>query len=135
MKFLEKLFKKEEVPKITYDIREPVISFVESVAKNPKRFDVDCAVLQQYENQKYYSWWAIKDKKTNEYFGIGPHPFKKSLFTDTSWLTEDEINYLLFQIENIYRNRVKRKEELTNKRKERNANKERERLMKIYCEK
>lgn len=135
MKFLEKLFKKDDVPKITYDIREPVISFVESVKKNPRRFVVDYLDLRKYNSIAYSSWWTIKDKKTSEWFAIGPHPFKKSLFTDTSWLSEDEIKYLIFQIKNIYDLRNMKKRELINKRKERNANKERERLMKIYCEK
>lgn len=103
-------------------ISEPVISFVECVRKNPKRFKV---TLEETDNTD--SRWNIQDKLTKETHSILYVAFSKVGFFGPSFTTNHEARYLFTEISKIYRGREKRYKELKNQR-------ERRRLTKIYKE-
>ena len=151
-KFLE-----EDKPK---DISEPVISFVECVRNNRKRFKC----LQNRSDrwcygdvQSQYEEYSFTDKLTNESWNVSIiykykygkkheyHPdYNQEVFYNGNgfpdFLTEDEIEYIVTSLEVIYkgyRDILQNRRKIINYRKLRDRDiikqKERDRLKTIYC--
>ena len=91
MGWFSKLFKKKanKQTEVEKDISEPVLSFVECVRNNPKRFRIEHS--------------SILDRQTQETFSIqrvyvGCYTYGSSAFSyrpikNTSWMTNDELEY------------------------------------------
>lgn len=132
------------------DISEPVLSFVECVQENPKRFVVR-------EDFKYFGLkfsnnldirstkpemyvFCLEDKVTKEMWTLSEgvelnfyNGFKENKHTyNPEWLTDDEKEYLITSIKPIFHNRRDRKEKLQELRKQRRIRDERNRLKEIY---
>lgn len=114
----------ETLPK--RNISEPVISFVECVKNNPKRFESNHIKERSTFDISVYSF---KDKATgqqweatilNYYYGI------KNIIKGANFLSEDETDFLIKEIDKIYSSRKIRYNALMNLR-------ERNRLKRIYC--
>lgn len=143
-----------KLPKADKDISEPVISFVNCVRNNPKRFKVvyefeytrlrltydksktfvgECGLPETYT-------YAFKDTKTGESWTLcGGTTWPRVYLTpvknqtdNSEWLTKDERYYLITEIKNIMKDRKGRKEKLQSLRKERKNRDERNRLKEIY---
>lgn len=134
------------------DISEPVISFLETVRKNPKRFKVgvDCSVyildksIVEIPDYKAYKIW-------DKYLGIGWH-VRGSRWTGSSvfllehsdpdlkfcdykhafFLTSDEKEYLIKEISSIMNYRVDRKAKLDKIRADRRIRDTRNKLKELY---
>lgn len=141
-----------KMPKADRNISEPIISFVQCVQKNPKRFKV----LYDYEHFSYMYTdntlsksvfpvnyhYRLADTKTNESWTLIEgytcpiydtlSEFKHSC--NPEWITEDEREYLIDSIKAIFHNRKARKETLKKLKKDRRNRDERNRLKKIYCD-
>lgn len=129
------------------NISEPVLSFVETVRKYPERFLTTKGYIRicyhTMEPQYSYRLW---DKKTGEWWYTGfsenitfsgtekQNKLRNKKQSSHSWLTEDEMTYLVKEITSIYEARKDRVEKLKALRKQRRDKQERSRLMKIYAE-
>lgn len=122
------------------DISEPVVSFIECMKENPKRFKYKKEMsLSIVGNTVYHTLcdFATKQEWTlyvqyYSYMQSVSHPHK-TCFGWPEFLTEDEKEYLYDKISGILNERHDRKLTLKKQRKERDANKERQRLMTVYC--
>lgn len=133
------------------DISEPVISFLETVRKNPKRFKVgsDCSAYIVYDTGEIPSYKAYKiwDKKLDKGWYIrgsrytGCHTFlfeynaKGLMFCNYEhafFLTEDEKEYLIKEISSIMNYRVDRKAKLDKIRADRRIRDTRNKLKELY---
>lgn len=130
------------------DISEPVLSFVECVRNNPKRFDVEehqggyfhYSTGHGGEYKLYKLWdksikkgWKIKGAR---YVDYGPWVVEyvpgARYFSDTFFLTEDEKKYIIKEVKEIMEYRKERKTTLDKIRTERRIRDERNRLKEIY---
>ncbi len=115
-----------------HSISEPVISFVECVKKNPRRFSTDKVVIKLFGRAEKYT---ITDKDTLEVycvtftdFGIPHKPWSSPHVRGyPKFLTEVEALHVLIEVKEVYEQRKERYKELKNQR-------ERRRLTKIYKE-
>lgn len=124
------------------DISEPVLSFVECVRNNPKRFDVE-------EYQGRYSYYSTGDDDQHKAYKLWDKSIKKGwiikgaryvdyhiwvveYFSDTFFLTEDEKKYIIKEVKEIMEYRKERKTTLDKIRKQRRIRDERNRLKEIY---
>lgn len=115
--WIKNLFK--EKPK---DISEPVLSFVECVRQNPKRFQINvviedpfCYLYSCFDKEKGIIHWMASYKN-------------KECF-----LTIDEKIYIRSELTKIYKSGPERKERYIKLKKMRKDRDERNRLKKIYC--
>ena len=115
------------------NISEPVLSFIECVRKTPQRFDVSGFSYDSCRRERYT--YYVRDKVTGEKWSISNELSIDCYthFSDTSWLTYDEIQYLITEITAIYKAREGRKMRLEKIRKDRKDAQERKRLISIYC--
>lgn len=127
-------------PKPEKDISEPVLSFVECVRKNPKRFKVNSYYEQFYlsvssmggEYRPTYLYTLV-DTKTKEKWCLSRGLTMASDFTaNPEWITNDERNYLIESLTKIFKDREGRKSKLEKIRKDRRIRDERNRLKEIY---
>lgn len=134
--------------KADIDISEPVISFVECVRNNPKRFEVNefTGDYFYYTNQildpEDYKSYTLWDKVTKEGWSvqgsryIGPILVYLShtdrCYSNPSFLTTDERVYIIKEIKDIMEYRKVRKIKLDQIRKDRRIRDERNRLKEIY---
>lgn len=125
------------------DISEPVISFVECVRKNPKRFDVAKDTRWSYhcttDNNCYKIWdkflakgWYVREDNWvgNAYF-IMSYGGRKC-HTEAFFLTSDEKEYLIKEISSIMNYRVDRKAKLDKIRTDRRIRDTRNKLKELY---
>lgn len=114
------------------DIGEPVISFVQCVKSNPKRFNferidnVRMSCRRKYmitDKQTGEQWWVTTDYRMN----------RKLVCKELQWLTDDEANYLDTEIYDFFNKRCQRFVEIRKIRFERTQVNERKRLMGVYC--
>lgn len=133
------------------DISEPVISFLETVRKNPKRFKVgaDCSsyTARSVEEIPDYKAYKIWDKDLSlgwhvrgsrwigspvfllEYGGPGI----KFCHYEHAFLTPDEKEYLIKEISSIMNYRVDCKAKLDKIRADRRIRDTRNKLKELYC--
>ena len=132
-------------------ISEPVISFVETVRKHPKRFDVDQDThWYTVESERLigdYKAYKIWDKKLDKgwyvrgdrwlpnmhfvslYNSKGYHP---DYYEHAFFLTPDEKEYLIKEISSIMNYRVDRKAKLDKIRADRRIRDTRNKLKELY---
>lgn len=114
------------------DIGEPVISFVECVKSNPKRFSFERIDNVRMSCRRKY---MITDKQTGEEWRVTTdyRMNRKLVCKELQWLTDDEANYLDTEIYDFFNKRCQRFIEIRNIRFERTQITERKRLMGVYC--
>lgn len=142
---LKKLWNKQD-PLVTEpvvvktNISEPVISFVNAIKKDPKRFILTKAA-QEYNGVSMPYSYSVTDKKFDKSFScqineIHDHEFgenfKVSIVTRKSirarsepWLTDEEVLYIVNELEKFFKDKVERVKAKIEKR-------ARERLTKLY---
>lgn len=113
-------------------ISEPVVSFVECVRKNPTRFMVE-EVARSYD----YSTFTLMDNKTIEMYSVSVYKYRGfvpygdpeviNFYHYPSFITENEMRFIYYELISVYNERKDRYRELKNQR-------ERRRLTKIYKE-
>lgn len=133
------------------NISEPVLSFVDTVRKQPQRFLASkhpkfLTQHRPYELKDFY--YGLWDTKTGEWWHTDAYnrvhicsklnmseldTKRNSSYSDHSWLTGDEMTYLIKEVTVIYEARKDRVEKLKTLRKQRRDKQERSRLMKIYA--
>lgn len=125
------------------NISEPVISFVSSVKKNPKRFVIKkefMDVTLMYNQGTPYKYSVI-DRVANKHFSCTvrerwesfytkPHVlsfgYKTYVYTKPEpWLTDEEVLYVVKELEDFFKDKVERVKAKIEKR-------ARERLTKLY---
>lgn len=130
------------------DISEPVLSFVECVRSNPKRFEVESDIstwfYTSYAEPRECAAYKLWDKSTKEgWYLRGKHHYSPNFFYTTNWntsriykdpsfLTLDEKEYILKEVSSIMEYRIERKNKLEEIRKDRRIRNERNRLKEIY---
>lgn len=126
------------VSKRTLDISQPVIAFVETFKNNPRRFSI--ALDWHLSGPENYYSYTLKDRSTGEEFSatVGKgwswdgRNYTETWYDYPSFLTADELKYVLETLQEYY---IHRKERLTTLRKVRigvSAQRERNRLMGVY---
>lgn len=144
-KWIEKLVNKEfksvelpevknplPTPSVVKNVSEPVLSFVETVKANPKRFKVEL-INGPYERSKYPTRSVkITDKYTKEswtstsgarFIAVGV--ILHELYKGPEYLNQDELGYLWEELTPIFQRRESKYTDLK-------IRKERDRLTKIY---
>lgn len=128
------------------DISEPVISFVETVRKYPKRFDVgydiNCVIYRSERELKRYTGYTIKDKMLNRGWIIKGEMYRRLNlvyprnlvfeYEPTFFLTDDEKEYLIKEISGIINYRVDRKAKLDKIRADRRIRDTRNKIKELY---
>lgn len=128
------------------DISEPVISFVETVRKYPKRFNVDydinCGIYRSEWEVKRYTGYTIKDKMLNRGWIIECEMYRslnlvypRNLvfeYEPTFFLTDDEKEYLIKEISSIMNYRIDLKAKLDKIREDRRIRDTRNKLKELY---
>ena len=134
--------KRIEPEKIEPDISEPVLSFVNCVKNNRRRFILDYRECVEVEEGKQIVVWHVgeksrvfKDRLTGEKWSYRPSYGRKgSVIWGCNFLTYDEEKYILKELGDFYRERLSRLAEIRRIRRQRKSIKERERLKGIYCQ-
>ena len=138
--------KRIESEKIQPEISEPVLSFVNCVKNNPKRFVLnyeepteDCIVGDDGCKAVDNHWWSetriFKDLLTGEQWQYRiSYSTKGNSIYGCEFLTSDEKKYILKELGDFSGKRRSRFVELRNIRRQRKSMKERERLKGIYCQ-
>lgn len=122
---------KVEPPK-KLDISEPVLSFVQTVKDNPRRFKVSCQknIYTLHDNVEKLSWCAtIVDYD----WDIRTRSLQPVLYKFPKFLTQDEISFIDKELRAIFQARAIKLIDLKGIRKERVLQKERQKLIDIYC--
>lgn len=128
------------------DISEPVISFVETVRKYPKRFDVDydinCVIYRSEWELKRHTGYTIKDKMLNRGWIIKGEMYRNLNlvyprhivfeYEPTFFLTPDEKEFLIKEISSIMNYRIERKAKLDKIRADRRIRDTRNKLKELY---
>lgn len=129
------------------NISEPVISFLETVRKYPKRFDVaeDCHSYMKHGATEIseYKAYKIWDKKLEKGWYVrgkywtGPIYFIVSLdgrkcYNEAFFITSDEKEYLIKEISIIMNYRIDRKVKLDKIRADRRIRDTRNKLKELY---
>ena len=114
------------------DIGEPVLSFVQCVKENPRRFIFERLNTFRMASRQNY---MVKDKQTGEEWRVATdHRMSRKLSCkELQWLTDDEAYYLVTEIYDFFNKRRQRFIEIRNIRFERIQVTERQRLMGVYC--
>jgi hypothetical protein len=148
IRFIKNIFKKKQKTKEEYvpDISEPVISFVETFKKNPRRFkiytDYDLDILVNYilKDQHTKEKWSFSVRNI-EYLCIGYIPdghINNYIFVMNNFLTIKELKYIYDNLHEYFFNRIVKYTDLKYKSRKLKIKKqkeqERERLKRIYCE-
>lgn len=135
-KWYSKLFgKKEDIPEVAEgvvtekpkDISEPVISFVECVRNNPRRFRLQV----KYNTSSWAKWYLITDKVENITWKVKVNSsvYGKNEYSCDTYFTKDEKDLLREVFTEYFENQAKMKRELRLKR----GMIRRDRLKSIYC--
>lgn len=127
------------------DIGEPVLSLIELMKSNPKRFNLSYSrefdVIKSIAGCTYHnSNFMVSDKVSGEVWNITKtEHYGLSWELSLSWegfpdfIKHKEREYLIEEVGSIYKERKSLYDKLVNLRKQRENNKERQRLMEIYC--
>lgn len=126
------------------NISEPVISFVECVRKNPKRFDVAKDTSWSYspepDNSCYRIWdkslakgWYVREENWTGLYYFTMPLFGAEYYEEAFFLTPDEKEYLIQEISSIMNYRVYRKAKLDKIRADRRIRDTRNKLKELYC--
>lgn len=133
--------KRNEAGKIEPDISEPVLSFVDCVKQNHRRFVLDYKEPVEHEAGKQVVVWyayksrVFKDRVTGEEWSYClSDGFKGSVIWGCDFLTYDEEKYILSELGDFYHKRWSRLAKIRHIRKNRKNVTERERLKGIYCQ-
>lgn len=133
--------KRLEPEMVEPDISEPVLSFVNCVKQNRRRFILDYREPVEYEDGKQIVVWytdktrVFKDRVTGEQWGYRPgYGSKVSVIWGCDFLTYDEEKYILRELGDFYRERLSRLAEIRRIRRNRKNVIERERLKAVYCQ-
>ena len=134
--------KRIEPEKIEPDISEPVLSFVNCVKQNHRRFILDYREPVEVEEGKQIVVWHVgeksrvfKDRLTGEKWSYRPScGFKQGFIWGCDFLTRDEEKFILKELGDFYRERLSRLAEIHRIRRQRKSIKERDRLKGIYCQ-
>jgi hypothetical protein len=138
--------KRNEAEKIQPDISEPVLSFVNCVKQNPKRFVLDykepteqCVEGDDGCKAVIIHWRAetriFKDLLTGEQWQYRiNYSAKGNSIYGCEFLTGDEKKYILKELGDFYHKRWSRLSELRRIRRNRKNVIERDRLKGIYCQ-
>lgn len=147
---LKKLWNKQDLlvtepVVVKTNISEPVISFVNAIKKDPKRFMVKKEYMEIdfpiYNSGTPYRY-SVTDKVANKHFSctvreryessytISPHKvsfgYKKYVYSKPEpWLTDEEVLYVVNELESFFKDKVERVKGKIEKR-------ARERLTKLY---
>lgn len=135
-----------EEPKL--NISEPVLSFIQEVKNNPKRFRLKQIKPDTQEDYPYTmiksslpteDFYQLKDKDTLEVWDVSiehSHYMHRSrTYKFPAWLTYDECKLIHSTFYEIYEARKKKIKERELERKERKNKQERDRLKLVYCNK
>jgi|SRR5690554_289871 len=126
------------VSKRTPDISQPIVAFVETFNKNPRRFSISLDwCIPGHES--YYSY-TLKDRTAGEEFSatVGKGwdwngcTYIETWYNYPSLLTEDEWKYVLKTLQEYYGHRKERLITLRKIRTEMSIQRERNRLMRVY---
>lgn len=127
-----------DVSKRTLDISQPIVAFVETFNKNPRRFSIslDWCISGP---ESYYSY-TLKDRTAGEEFSatVGKgwswdgDTYTETWYNYPSFLTEDEWKYVLKTLQEYYNHRKERLTTLRKIRAEVSTQRERKRLMEVY---
>jgi hypothetical protein len=140
--WLKEVFTNERVvPEITpepeavvKDIGEPVLSFVQCVKDNPKRFKL--YTLETINNNPCFK---LKDSLYDQEFSFclnynAYYPCTPLCDISASFLTSDERTYLVDNLRTVFIDKYYKRNKLLKIRADRVKDKEREAMKKIYCE-
>lgn len=137
---VEALLKEVEDSKLLpKDISEPVISFVECVRNNPRRFKLTEAESQQTTQWHQYTRlrvYTLKDKFSGEVFTAfreTDYRYGEANWEFPTFVTKDGGDFLAEQLPIIFSGKLKNLVRLKTLRKERKVRVERDRLKSIYC--
>lgn len=132
-----------EEPKL--NISEPVLSFIQEVKNNPKRFHLKqvADIEEEYPMIKSTirteEFYQLKDKDTLEVWDVSieysHYMYRNRTYKFPTWLTRDECKLIHSTFYEIYEARKKKIKQRELERKERNNQQERERLKQVYCNK
>lgn len=137
--------KKGDVPNgvkevIPDGVGEPVISFVNCVLANPKRFKIERRTGLRILGRSYYT---LKDTKTNEGWPFYQHtvPYQvlcaisiiSNLHVVSDLVVKSEVKYILDKLEPLFHKYQKRLANFNEKKHNRDIRRERKRLMGVYC--
>ena len=135
---VEALLKEVEDSKLLpKDISEPVISFVECVRNNTRRFKLtEVAAKTQQQRYTFLKMYTLKDRFSGEVFTAFQETDYR--YDETNWefptfVTKDEGDFLAEQLPIIFSGKLKNLVSLKTLRKERKTRVERDRLKSIYC--
>lgn len=124
---IKELKEQEEPVNELEGISEPVISFVECVKNNPKRFGlkVEYKFIDNYINEIVYT---VNDRVTKEKFKlvVTSKTYDCTRHCEHNFMNEKECSYVYRE---LYFHFDAKKERIVNRKKD----KERQRLMSIYC--
>ena len=134
------LSKKEGVKQVVVetpkDISEPVISFVECVRNNPRRFKYAVFPVEDQGRYTCLEMYTLKDRVSGEIFTARRnrmYRYGETPWTFPAFVTKDEGDFLAEQLHIIFSGKKERLVRLKTLRKERTARVERDRLKSIYC--
>jgi hypothetical protein len=119
---------------VTKDIGEPVISFVQCVKDNPKRFKLHA--FDEIINNN--TCFKLKDSLYGQEFSFCLYYYNSIpciCDISVSFLTSDERTYLCDNLRTVFADKYDKRNKLLRIRADRSKEKEREAMKKIYCEK
>ena len=105
------------------NISEPVISFVNTVKKDPKRFVIKKELMDIYLHSQGTPYkYSVTDKVANKYFSCSVRVCWESFYTKPSclsfgyktyiytkpepWLTDEEVLYVIKELEDFFKEKV-----------------------------
>lgn len=127
-------------PHAGLDISEPIITFIETVKRDPNRFRVAYRHGLEYaiQNNKMHLLKMIDRKLKREIefiFNSGPMYYEKTIYI--GFATEDERKYLMQELYPIFKARKARYYNIVRQRAQRRIDRQRadqrQELMRLYC--
>lgn len=125
----------EDIKEKKLDISEPVVSFIETVKKNPRRFKYTSSDKFYGAGNPFYVYYEVLDKQAKYQFGVFTVPdidkdgcmiVSYLPLNTTSWMTEDEARYAFEVLKPFFKTYTEGRIERINAHK-------RKKLMSIYC--
>ena len=128
---------KQEIVLEVKDVSEPVVSFVECVKGNPKRFKLKLT----YDGNSIYELtdtvtkqsWRLRESSLSFSLKYSSKDPARNYYGWPPFLTEDEKEHFLEHLKPHFEERSSRYVKIREERNQRASNKERQRLMTVYC--